>query len=196
MSGTYSRAAAAAIFTLLLSAPQAYAHVTLETQQAPVESLYKAVLRVPHGCKGSPTTEIKVRIPEGVIGVKPQPKEGWKLSTVKGDYAKSYTLYGAHVSSGIKEISWTGGPLLDEHYDEFVFIAYLSSALVPNTTLYFPVVQECVNGVARWIDVPEAGEKPASDDHAGSPAPRVKMLPKALTQPNGGHLKATEVGRK
>lgn len=179
MFKTYFRAAVAAMFTLLLVAPQAYAHITLETQKTPVESRYKAVLRVPHGCKGSPTTKLRVRIPEGVVGVKPQPKAGWVLDIVKGDYAKPYTLSGAQVGSGVKEISWTGGPLLDDHYDEFVFIAYLSSALAPNTTLYFPVVQECEKGVERWIDVPGADKKTASDDHhAGAPAPGVKLLPR------------------
>ena len=43
----------------------ASAHVTLERQEAPVGSSYKAVLRVPHGCDGSPTTAIRVRVPAG-----------------------------------------------------------------------------------------------------------------------------------
>ena len=33
----------------------ACAHVTLEAQEAPVASTYKAVLRVPHGCEGAAT---------------------------------------------------------------------------------------------------------------------------------------------
>jgi len=31
----------------------ASAHITLEQQQAPVASSYKAVMRVPHGCEGA-----------------------------------------------------------------------------------------------------------------------------------------------
>jgi uncharacterized protein YcnI len=81
------------------------------------------------------------------------------------------------VSSGVKEIVWTGGPLPDDHYDEFVFVGYLSSELPPNSMLYFPVVQECEQGVARWIDLPSAGKK-AADDHSDSPAPGLKLLPK------------------
>jgi uncharacterized protein YcnI len=161
-----------------LVAPQAFSHVTLETRQAPVESSYKAVLRVPHGCKGSPTVKIRVRIPEGVVGVKPQPKAGWTLETVKGDYAQPYTLYDAQVSSGIKEIVWAEGRLPDKNSGDFVFVAYLSSGLTPNTTLYFPVVQECEQGVARWIDLPSPKQKKAADDHSDSPAPGLKLLPK------------------
>ena len=42
----------------------------------------------------------------------------------------------------MREIVWTG-KLLDKHYDEFVFRAYLTDGLKPDTTLYFPAVQEC-----------------------------------------------------
>lgn len=161
----------------LVFSSTAHSHITLQVKQAPIDSGYKAVFSVPHGCNGSATTKIRVRIPEGVVGVKPQPKAGWTLQTVKGDYAKPHTLRGAQVSSGVKEVVWTGGPLLDEHYDEFVFSGYLSGTLTPNTTLYFPVVQECEQGVARWIDLPSA-EKKAAGDHSGSPAPGLKLLPK------------------
>jgi len=168
---SWSRPAAMAAAALFIS--PVYAHVTLAEQHAPVESSYRAVLRVPHGCKGSPTVKVRVRIPEGVIGVKPQPKPGWTLDTVKGDYARSYRLYHGQVSSGVKEITWSGGRLPDDHYDEFVFISYLSGQLTPGATVYFPVVQECESGVERWIDVPGADGKPTE-----TPAPGLKLLPK------------------
>ena len=42
----------------------------------------------------------------------------------------------------------------DDDYDEFVISTFLSGSLKPNTTLYFPVVQECEQGVSRWIEIP------------------------------------------
>ncbi len=63
--------------TLLLSA--ALAHVTQETQYVVAGSGDKAVLRVPHGCDGSPTTSIRVLLPEGFRLAKP--KAGWPLAT-------------------------------------------------------------------------------------------------------------------
>ena len=71
---------------LLALAFGAQAHTTLETQQAPVSSTYKAVLRVGHGCEGAPTLKLRVRIPEGVINVKPMPKAGWEMETVNAPY--------------------------------------------------------------------------------------------------------------
>src|SRR3546814_9117889 len=81
-----------------------------------------------------------------MVGVKPQPKPGWTLDIVKGDYDHAYKLYGSKVTSGVKELSWTGR-LPDDEYDEFVFVGYLSDFLKPGTVLYFPVVQECEKGV-------------------------------------------------
>jgi uncharacterized protein YcnI len=156
-------------------ATAAAAHVTLETREAPVGASYKAVLRLPHGCEGTATTSVRVRIPEGVIGVKPMPKAGWTINTVKGKYPKTYSLYHAQVSEGVVELSWSGGPLLDAWYDEFVFIAFLADDLEAGKTLYVPVVQECEKGVHRWIEIPAAGQ-PAHD--LKQPAPSLRLLPK------------------
>jgi len=172
------RGALAACALLAMAAP-ASAHTTLETQQAPVGSTYKAVLRVGHGCEGAPTLKLRVRIPDGVIAVKPMPKSGWTLETVKGAYDKAYDYYGTGMSEGVREIVWTGN-LADEHYDEFVFRAYLTNGLRPDTMLYFPVVQECEGGKAdRWIEIPAEGK--SADDYK-HPAPGLKLLaPKAAT---------------
>ncbi len=154
----------------------AFAHITLETQQAPVGSTYKAVLRVPHGCEGKATIAVRVRIPEGMIAVKPMPKPGWTLAKVKGKYEKSYDYYGTPTNEGVKEISWTGGSLPDDEYDEFVARVYLAGDLKPGSMLYFPVVQECADGLtSRWIEIPEAGKK--ADDYE-TPAPGIKLLSK------------------
>jgi periplasmic copper chaperone A len=153
----------------------AFAHITLETQQAAVPSTYKAVLRVPHGCEGAATTTLRVQIPEGVISVKPMPKAGWTLTTTKGKYAKGYDYYGEKVSEGVTEIVWSGGNLPDEFYDEFVFRAYLTDSLEAGTKLYFPVVQECGDKAERWIDIPAAGKD--ADDYE-TPAPGLTLTPK------------------
>ncbi|WP_404293911.1 YcnI family protein [Microvirga sp. RSM25] len=162
--------------SLCLLATSAFAHITLETQSAPVSSTYKAVMRVGHGCEGSPTLKVRVQIPEGVIAVKPMPKPGWELDTVEAPYKASYDYYGTPMTQGVREIVWTG-KLLDKHYDEFVFRAYFTDSLKPDAMLYFPAVQECEgNKAERWIEIPAEGRK--ADDYK-SPAPGLKLLPKA-----------------
>lgn len=162
----------AALFSVLVT--PAVAHITLETQEARVNASYKGVLRVPHGCEKTATKSIRVRVPEGVIGVKPQPKAGWTLSTVTAKYPRPVKLYHAMISEGVIEISWAGGSLPDAWYDEFAFVGYISGDLEPGKTLYFPVVQECESGIHRWIEIPAAGQ---SSSDLPQPAPGLRLLP-------------------
>ncbi|EIM29171.1 DUF1775 domain-containing protein [Microvirga lotononidis] len=162
---------------LMLSTP-ALAHVTFENAQTAPNSTYKAVLRIPHGCDGKATLKVRVRIPEGIIAVKPMPKAGWKLETTKGSYVKAYQLYGDAVTEGVTDIVWTGS-LDDAYYDEFVFQARFTDAFQPGATVYFPVVQECDGATAEWTQVPAAGENPHS---LASPAPGVRIAG-AVTAP-------------
>lgn len=161
-------------FAVAMAATPALAHVTLEQKEAPVGASYKAVLKVPHGCSEQPTVRLRVRIPEGVIAVKPMVKPGWKIAVTKGDYARAYPYFhGATFSYGVKEVTWSGGRLPNEFYDEFVFTAFISGDLPAGQTLYFPVVQDCAKGSNNWVDLPGADGKPGKD-----PAPGVKLMPK------------------
>ena len=169
-----SAALAAAV---LMTTWSAHAHVTLEGRQAAVGSFYKAVFAVPHGCAGSATAKIRVQIPDGVIAVKPMVKPGWNVEVVKGKYATSYDFHGSKISEGAREVVWSGGKLLDDNYDEFVISTYLAATLKPDTVLYFPTVQECEQGVSRWIDIPAEGQAEHAND-AKSPAPGVKLIAK------------------
>ncbi len=154
----------------------ASAHVTLETREAPVGAPYKAVLRVPHGCDGAATVALRIRVPEGMIAVKPMPKPGWTIDTVTGKYPKAYDYFhGVKLTEGVTEISFTGGRLPDAYYDEFVFSGFLAGDLEPGRTLYVPVVQECEKGVHRWIEIPAAGKSPGDYPE---PAPALKLLPR------------------
>jgi periplasmic copper chaperone A len=157
---------------LIFSAMPAAAHVTLETGQAEPESTYKAVLRVGHGCEGHPTTAIRVRIPDGMIAVKPMPKPGWTIEIKEKAYQHPYDYFGETLTEGVSEIGWSGGELPDAYYDEFVFRGRLTG-FEPGTVLSFPVVQECTEGVHRWIEVPAAGQNP---DELAEPAPRLTII--------------------
>jgi uncharacterized protein YcnI len=169
------RRALVAYLATALAGP-ALAHVTLEQHEAPVGATYKAVFRVPHGCDRSPTVKLSVRIPEGVIAVKPMVKPGWQIETRRGAYEKSYSFFhGATFSEGVKEVTWSGGNLPDAFYDEFVLQVFIASDLTPGRTLYFPVVQTCEKGVSNWVEVPPA-DKP--DAHLGDPAPSILLTPK------------------
>ena len=172
---TVSRLALLAALAAAAVAAPANAHITLQGREAAVGSSYKAVFVVPHGCAGSATTKIRVQIPEGVIDAKPMPKAGWNLEAIKGKYASEYDFHGTKLSEGVREVVWSGGKLPDDFYDEFVISTYLTGALKPESVLYFPTVQECEQGISRWIDIPA---DPAQAHDSKSRAPGVKLLAK------------------
>ena len=166
---------AGALAAALLSASSASAHITLESKEATIGAPFKAVFVVPHGCAGSATIKIRVQIPDGVIAVKPMPKPGWNVEAIKGKYPSEYDFHGTKLSEGVREVVWSGGKLPDDFYDEFVISTYLTGTLKPDSVLYFPTVQECEQGISRWIDIPA---DPAHAHDSKSPAPGVKLLAK------------------
>lgn len=152
--------------------PAARAHVTFDTLEVQADETIRTALRVPHGCEGSPTVAIRVQIPEGVRNVKPMPKPGWELTTVTEPVAQPASTGGhGSFSTRVTEVSWSGGSLEDAHYDEFVLRMRMPDAA--GTTVYFPVVQECAEGVHRWIEIPTdgGGELP-------EPAPAIRLVPR------------------
>ena len=164
----------AALGLAAFSAP-ASAHITLATQEATVGASFKAVLVVGHGCGAEATTSMRVQIPDGFYNVKPMPKAGWTVETVIGAYAHPYSNHGTEMTEGVTEISWSGGNLPDEFYDEFVFRGTLAADLPTGQKIYFPVVQECEGATMRWIEIPAAGQ---DEDALEDPAPGLKLLPK------------------
>jgi uncharacterized protein YcnI len=162
------------ILVALLAGSPAFAHVTIGPREAALGGPVKLTFGVGHGCGTSPTTKVRLRIPEGIIAVKPMPKPGWQIELVQGAYQKTYDFFhGAKLSQGVKEVAWTGN-LPDAHYDEFVINGFIArDAFAAGTTIYFPVVQECENGVHRWIEIP----KPGSHEHLSEPAPGIRVLP-------------------
>ncbi|MBB3912941.1 DUF1775 domain-containing protein [Rhizobium fabae] len=154
------------------AAAGAEAHVTFLDKQATQESTILATLQLPHGCDGKATTEVRVKLPEGFVFAKPQPKAGWELEVIKGDYQKTYDNHGDKVKTGAIEIRWKNGNLSDDFYDTFVIQGKVSG-VEAGTSLAFPVTQICGDTVTAWDQVAPAG----GDAHGlKSPAPLLKIV--------------------
>lgn len=170
------------LFIAAVSTAQALAHATFVDGSAEQESTVVAALQVPHGCEGGlATTEVQIKLPEGFISAKPQPKAGWELEVIKGDYQKAYKNHGKEIKSGPVEIRWKGGNLLDEFYDTFAVQGKVSGVEV-GQELPFKVTQLCGDkGKVSWDEVAAAGVDPHS---LKNPAPTIKVTAKAHA---GGH---------
>jgi len=166
--------AAATLAQIAIAAPAA-AHVVVRPDEAIAGAYFQAAFNVGHGCDGSATVALRIKMPEGVVSVKPQMKAGWTVDIKKRTLAAPQPgLHGKTITETVDEVSWRGGPLPDALYDTFGVNLKLPDT--PGQTLYFPVVQECEKGTNRWIEIPAAGQ---SADQLHEPAPGVRLKPKA-----------------
>ncbi len=155
----------------LLMSAQAMAHVSfIDAKPLKIGKSFKASFAIPHGCNGTATQRVTVKIPTGVIGVKAMPKSTWKVSYQNTQYPTPYQQYAKDVTSGVSSITWQGN-LADADYDEFTFIGYLAKSDVD--TLYFPVIQECEQGQYLWTDT--SGKHIHGHSAAEQSAPALKL---------------------
>ena len=153
----------------------ASAHVTVQPADASADSYAQLIFTVPHGCNGSATKALRVKLPDGILSAKPQMKPGWQveIKTRKLDTAVAGP-HGKTVSEVVDEVDWRGGPLPDNLYDTFGLVVRLPDKA--GQVLYFPAVQECEQGVERWIEMPTSSERA---DKLRAPAPAVRLKAKS-----------------
>ncbi|MEO3474677.1 YcnI family protein [Roseomonas sp. CAU 1739] len=166
------RIPAAAALCAALSATPAFAHVTLDPAQAAPLAYVRATLRVPHGCGDAATTRITVTLPEGVTATHPMPKPGWTLVLTPRPGAAAPAGHGA--VPDLATVTWEGGRLPNEHYDEFVLRIRMPDSA--GETIWFPVRQDCEGGrVTDWSQVPAAGTR--LSDYP-TPAAAIRLAPR------------------
>ncbi|MGW9156401.1 MULTISPECIES: YcnI family copper-binding membrane protein [unclassified Microbacterium] len=123
-----------------------------------------------HGCENSPTTALRITMPEGLASVAPTMDGDWSIAVERGDdglvSAVTYTALTPVPNDLRGAVSMSVG--LDESTPE---------------TLAFPVVQECVDGKTEWTQLAENGEDPHSLD---APAPVVSVAA-AAAEGHGDH---------
>jgi hypothetical protein len=68
---------AALVAAAILHPADARAHAVLDTATALAGTYHKLVVRIGHGCSGSPTVELTVELPDGAAGAsQPKPVAG------------------------------------------------------------------------------------------------------------------------
>jgi periplasmic copper chaperone A len=166
------------IAVVCLCSTSAQAHVVFnQTNVAPAE-LTTLELRVMHGCDGSPTKEVRVKIPDGVTRVTPRALAGWSVALTKRRLATPVVLHGATVTEVVDTITWRGGSFPDYAFEQFEIRAMMPAS--PGTTLYFPVEQVCETGSNAWSQVPTT---PAGWGALKEPAPFVTLTGSPATAP-------------
>jgi len=152
--------AATIILAGLAVASPALAHIDPDPTEGQAGSEVSVGFTVQHGCDGSPTVQLDMRLPDGVSAPAAEPPDGW-TGQVEGNV-----------------VTFEGGPLPDDK--ELTFRVRMILPATPDTTIYFPFVQRCEVGEIRWIDIPSDDSGAELDE----PAPAMQLFgPVATTQP-------------
>jgi periplasmic copper chaperone A len=138
-------------------ASSAFAHIDPDPKEAPAGSEQSVGFTVEHGCDGSATVQLDMRLPDGVTNAVPEPPAGWTAAVAR------------------RVVTFVGGPLPADV--EGTFRVRMTLPATPDATIYFPFVQRCEQGEIRWIDVPSDGSGTELDE----PAPAMNLTAPAPT---------------
>jgi len=140
---------AAALAILGLGATAASAHVDPDPLAIAAGTSGDVSFTLEHGCDGSPTTKLEIKVPADFTAVSAPDKAGW-TATVADDV-----------------ITWVGGPL-----DAATAEAFTIALTAPSTpgSYEFPAVQTCEQGTLSWVEKPVDGQP--EPDH---PTPVLKV---------------------
>ena len=173
-----TRALGVAAGAVLVLAPMASAHVTVNPGEAPKGGFAALSFRVPNERDDAGTTSLEVNLPEDypIANVSVRPKAGWTYQVEKRTLDTPIDNFGEQVTEVVSKITWTGGTINPGEFDEFE----VSVGPLPDDTdmIGFPSIQTYASGeVVRWIDEVKEGEE--EPEH---PVPTLKLV-----ESNGDH---------
>ncbi len=158
---------------LAAAGASASAHVVVDPGEAVAGESALITFAFSHGCDGSPTTEIRIQIPESIPTVAPTINSGWEVT--KQMETLDTPVEGGHgeqITERVAEVVYTAKtPVPDGYRDTFVLSLTLPDT--PGETVYFPTIQTCEGGETAWIEIPADGQ---DHDDLESPAPAVELV--------------------
>lgn len=151
----------AAGVALVLAAPlAASAHVHVSPDESAAGTTTRLDFSFSHGCDNAPTTAIVFTIPEGVDGVTPVLNGAWDITRVLG-------------GDGVPtQVTYTAVAPVESGVAATISLDVIFSSSAADTTVDFPVLQQCTTGETDWAEVPADGQ---TEDDLDAPAPVVAV---------------------
>ncbi|MCS3842243.1 YcnI family protein [Microbacterium sp. AK031] len=112
-----------------------------------------------HGCEDSPTTALRVTMPEGLTSVSPTVDGNWDIAVERAD------------NGLVSAVTYTAVSPIPSDLRGAASMAVRLGEDAPDS-LAFPVKQTCESGVNEWVEIAEDGADPHDLD---SPAPVVAI---------------------
>ncbi|WP_404475610.1 YcnI family protein [Microbacterium aerolatum] len=164
---------------LVLAAPAAaQAHVGVSPDVIASEGSAVLAFSFTHGCENSPTTALRITMPDGLTSVSPTIDAAWDVAVERAD------------NGLVSAVTYTATTPIPHDLRGEVTMAVRLGEDAPET-LAFPVEQQCETGVNEWVEIAEEGEDPHDLD---SPAPVVTVGDAAdvASETHGTHASETE----
>lgn len=137
----------------------AHVGVTSDTAEAGAHAVLS--FSVPHGCEGSPTTQLAIQVPEGINAVTPTRNPFYTLEAVQETLPEPATdSHGNEVTQRVSEVVWTALEPLPDGQRDVLQLSVQLPTVAAGETLYFPVVQTCEEGESAWVEIPAEGQDP------------------------------------
>lgn len=146
-------------FSILATATQAEAHVSIVSGPAVTAKSQKITFGVAHGCDGADTVKMRIEIPAGISGVRP----------LASDFARPVVEKTGTDPAAVTAITWEK-PAADFQPEDVQYYELTLRARVDApafSTVLFHVYQTCrsaagVETVVPWIAAPGADGDPAA----------------------------------
>ncbi|MGW2329983.1 YcnI family copper-binding membrane protein [Streptomyces sp. NPDC001700] len=157
--------------TLLLAAGPAFAHVTVQPEQAEKGGYSTVDFKVPNERDDSSTVKLEVNLPTDhpLASVMPQPVPGWDVKVTKSKLDKPIETSDGKVTEAVTKITWTGGKIEPGMFQQFP----VSVGPLPKDAdqIAFKALQTYDDKqVVRWIEEPKEGAPEPEN-----PAPVLKL---------------------
>lgn len=142
---------AATALALAVAGP-AYAHVTVQPNEAVAGSFSRFVVRVPTE-RDVPTTEVTVELPP-LAFLAFEDKPGWQRTEKEAKFDEPLEAFDQTITKGVVSVTWSGGEIGPEEFAEFGFSAALPE---DQDSLEFNAIQTYQGGeVVEWTGAPES----------------------------------------
>jgi uncharacterized protein YcnI len=147
---------AASAVAMAIAAP-AYAHVTVQPNEAVAGSFSRFMVRVPTE-RDVPTVRVTLQLPP-LAFLAFEDKPGWERAEKVTKFEEPLEAFGSTITRGVTSVTWTGNEIGPEEFAEFGFSAALPE---DQDELEFKAVQVYQGGeTVRWAGAPDS-EAPAA----------------------------------
>jgi len=161
---------------MILGPHTASSHIVMADGEA--RAGYQEVLSlvVPHGCGPNPTTEVRLKIPDGVSIAMPEDKDGWQTEVIMRELETPIPIEGGfgEMTEVVDQFVWKGGSIPVDRLGTFTFLARLPDA--PGSVVYFKTIQVCGDVQEAWIETADEGAEIYEIFMQDRPAPFVELL--------------------